>query len=119
MQNALTIVLHIAHEYVFRWAIKGKGQLKINSVGRSDVHRLDIWHQIGQLQLFNVTMLEWKIAKKNQSLQQNYKLKWIHCKINMLSTMISYNCVAKKFHNIRLKIIEIRQIFQHSIDTPW
>ena len=39
--------------------------------------------------------------------------------LKMLSTMISYNCVSRKFHYIRSKTIEIRQIFQHSIDTPW
>ena len=33
--------------------------------------------------------------------------------------MISYNYVSRKFHYIRLKMIEIWQIFQQSKDTPW
>ena len=38
--------------------------------------------------------------------------------LKILSTVISYNCVSRKFHYIRSKTIEIRQNFQHSIDTP-
>ena len=38
---------------------------------------------------------------------------------SIVKYIISYNCVSWKFHFIRWKTIEIRQIFQHLIDTPW
>ena len=87
-------------------------------------HRLEFWLLIGQLRLFHVTPrserlpLEWMMKQTKSEFVVKLQVE-ITSFLKMLSTMISYNCVSRKFHYIRSKTIEIRQNFQHSIDTSW
>ena len=67
---------------------------------------------------------EWKIAfgvndEANKIRVCSKIISWNNFLFKMLSTMISYNCVSRKFHYIRSETIEIRQNLQHSIDTQW
>ena len=104
---------------------KRKIYAAINLFCRSQwCHRLEFWHLIGQLRLFHVTprserlLLEWIMKPTKSEFVVKLQVE-ITSFLKMLSTAISYNCVSRKFHFIRSKTTEIRQIFQHSIDTPW
>ena len=100
-------------------------QYKVQQFCRSQwCHRLEFWHLIGQLRLFHVTPrserlpLEWMMKQTKSEFVVKLQVKMTYF-LKMLSRVISYNCVSRKFHYIRSKTIEIRQFFQHSIDTPW